>query len=103
MALTERTSLLDGPSRHPQSFFSKVVTLLKAEGEPSWLHSYRWFILGSWLNLLLLLAPVSAAAHYLNWDAPVRFGLSFIAIVPLAKVRRSIVVRDIAALTWVSS
>jgi len=86
MAPTERTSLLNGPSQHPQSFYSKIVTLLKAEGEPSWLNSYRWFIFGSWLNLLLLLTPLAAAAHYLNWDAPVRFGLSFIAIIPLAKL-----------------
>ncbi|KAI0256859.1 Calcium/proton exchanger [Lactifluus subvellereus] len=86
MAPTDRTPLLNGLSPHPESFYSKVVTLLKADGEPSWLDSYRWFILGSWLNLLLLLTPAAAAAHYLNWDAPLRFGLSFIAIVPLAKL-----------------
>ncbi|KAN0130548.1 Sodium/calcium exchanger domain containing protein [Lactarius tabidus] len=57
-----------------------------AEGEPSWLDSYRWLLFSSWLNLLLPLVPVAAAAHYLNWDAPLRFGSSFLAIIPLAKL-----------------
>jgi len=91
MFLSEQTPLLDGnwqppPSRSP-SLNLRMFALLKAEGEPSWLDSYRWFIFGSWLNLLLLLVPVAAAAHYLNWDAPLRFGFSFVAIIPLAKVR----------------
>jgi hypothetical protein len=51
------------------------------------LSSYRWFFFGSKLNILLLLAPVAAVAHYQNWDAPLRFGFSFVAIIPLAKVR----------------
>jgi len=29
---------------------------------------------------------VAAAAHYLNWDAPLRFGSSFVAIIPLARL-----------------
>jgi Ca2+:H+ antiporter len=29
---------------------------------------------------------VAAASHYLNWDAPLRFGFSFVAIIPLAKL-----------------
>jgi Ca2+/H+ antiporter len=84
----EQTPLLNGHRRHPNSrpFYPKVVALLKAEGEPSWLDSYRWFIFGSWWNLLLLLVPVAATAHYMNWDAPLRFAFSFIAIIPLAKV-----------------
>jgi hypothetical protein len=64
-----------------------MVSLLKAEGEPSWVDSYRWFIFGSWANLLLLLVPVAVVAHHCNWDAPLRFGFSFVAIIPLAKVR----------------
>jgi Ca2+:H+ antiporter len=84
----EQTPLLNGNRRQRRgpSFYRKIVALLKGDGEPSWLNSYRWFLFGSWLNLLLLLVPVAAAAHYLNWDAPVRFGLSFVAIIPLAKV-----------------
>lgn len=59
---------------------------IKAEGEPSWLQSYRWFFFGSWVNVLLVFVPLSAAAHYLNWDAALRFSFSFLAIVPLAKL-----------------
>jgi Ca2+:H+ antiporter len=84
----EQTPLLNCHGRQSSSppFYLKIVALLKAEGEPSWLDSYRWFIFGSWWNLLLLLTPVAAAAHYLNWDAPLRFGLSFVTIMPLAMV-----------------
>jgi Ca2+:H+ antiporter len=82
MSSTEQTPLLNG---HPRARTS-IMAFVRAEGEPSWLDSFRWFVFGSWLNLLLLLVPVAAAAHYLHWDAPLRFGLSFIAIVPLAKV-----------------
>ena len=90
MSHSEQTPLLNGNWQHPPrspSFYPKVVAFLKAEGEPSWLESYRWFIFGSWMNLLLLLVPVAAASHYLDWDAPLRFGFSFVAIIPLAKVR----------------
>ena len=90
MDLPEQAPLLNG-NRQPPAWSSslslRMFALLKAEGEPSWLDSYRWFIFGSWLNLLLLLVPVSAAAHFLDWDAPLRFGISFFAIIPLAKVR----------------
>lgn len=86
MPSSEQTPLLNGNCQRPPSFYSRVLALLKAEGEPSWLDSYGWFIFGSWANLLLLLVPVAAAAHYLNWDAPLRFGFSFVAIIPLAKV-----------------
>ena len=72
--------------RQPPSFYQKILALLKAEGEPSWLESYRWFFFGSWFNVLLLLVPVAVTAHFSNWDAPLRFGFSFVAILPLAKV-----------------
>jgi hypothetical protein len=85
----ERTPLLNEYSRPPQSFYQKTLSLFKTEGEPSWLDSYRWFLLRSWLNFLLLLAPVAAAAHHLQWDALLRFGFSFVAIIPLAKVCRT--------------
>ena len=74
-------------SEQTPSFYQRTLTFLKAEGELSWLDSYRWFIFDSWLNLLLLFIPVAAVAHYLNWNAPLRFGFSFVAIIPLAKVR----------------
>jgi len=89
MSYSEQTPLLNGNPQHPRSpsLYPKMVSLLKAEGEPSWVDSYKWFIFGSWANLLLLLVPVAAASHYFNWDAPLRFGFSFVAIIPLAKVR----------------
>jgi hypothetical protein len=88
MPPSEQTPLMNGNWRQSRSlpFYPKVVALLKAENEPSWVDSYRWFFFGSWWNLLLLLVPVAAAAHYLNWDAPLRFAFSFVAIMPLAKV-----------------
>jgi hypothetical protein len=87
MPSTEDTPLLNGHDGPAESLYLKFLTLLRAEGEPSWLSSYRWFIFGSKLNILLLLGPVAAVAHYQNWDAPLRFGFSFVAIIPLAKVR----------------
>lgn len=86
MLPTEQSPLLNGHPPQRRSLYQSIVVFVKAEGEPSWLASYRWFIFGSWLNLLLLLVPIAAASHYLNWDAPLRFGFSFVAIVPLAKL-----------------
>jgi len=54
--------------------------------EPSSAESWRYFILGSYFNILLFFIPLSAAAHHLNWDAAFRFSFSFLAIVPLAKL-----------------
>jgi Ca2+:H+ antiporter len=85
MSPTEQSPLLNG-NPQARSLYQSTLAFVKAEGEPSWLNSYRWFVFGSWLNLLLLLVPVATAAHYLQWDAPLRFGFSFIAIVPLAKL-----------------
>jgi Ca2+:H+ antiporter len=87
MSPTEQSPLLNGNPPARRSLYQSTLAFVKAEGEPSWLDSYRWFVFGSWLNLLLFLVPVATAAHYLHWDAPLRFGFSFIAIVPLAKVR----------------
>ena len=54
--------------------------------EPSWFESYKWFFFSSYFNALLVFVPLSALAHHLNWDVSLRFGFSFLAIVPLAKV-----------------
>ncbi|KAK0463579.1 Sodium/calcium exchanger protein-domain-containing protein [Desarmillaria tabescens] len=70
---------------HP-TFIKRCSAVFKAEGEPSWLDSYKFFLFGSYLNILLLFVPLCATAHYLNWDAGLRFAFSFIAIVPLAKL-----------------
>jgi hypothetical protein len=73
----------------------------------SWIRSMKFF-LGSWIvrpqkdapflvsltnvlliqNILLLFIPLSAMAHYLVWDAGLRFLFSFIAIIPLGKASR---------------
>ena len=84
MSPTEQSPLLNPRAR--RSRYQSIFAFVGADGEPSWLDSYRWLIFSSWLNLLLPLVPVAAAAHYLNWDAPLRFGFSFVAIIPLAKV-----------------
>lgn len=72
---------------HSYTFIGKVKTFIKAEGQPGWLKSFRWFIFGSWINILLVFIPLSFISHFLNMDAALRFVFSFIAIVPLAKVR----------------
>lgn len=88
---SESTPLLQNGRQNGQadqrlSFAQRVVKAIKAEGEPSWLESYKWFFFGSYTNVLLVFVPLSAVAHNLNWDAALRFSFSFIAIVPLAKV-----------------
>jgi len=62
------------------------LAFVKGEGEPSWSQSYNWFFFGSYFNLLLVFVPLSALANYLHWDVSLRFGYSFLAIVPLAKL-----------------
>ncbi len=85
---SERTALLTGENGHAprQSFVQRALAVIEAKDEPSWGKSLRFFFLGSYLNVLLLFVPLSAVAHYLNWDAALRFSFSFIAIIPLAKV-----------------
>ena len=89
MPPTDRTPLLENGdySEHQPTFPERVLQVIKAEGEPSWLDSYKHFIFGSWLNVLLVFVPLSALSHFLNWEAPLRFSFSFIAIMPLAAVR----------------
>ncbi|KAF5380913.1 hypothetical protein D9615_004160 [Tricholomella constricta] len=83
---TESTSLLNGNSRPRRSFLQRVATVVAARDEPSWFASYRWLILGSYLNILLLFIPLSFFSHHLHWDAGLRFSFSFVAIIPLAKL-----------------
>ncbi|KAF8896970.1 Sodium/calcium exchanger protein-domain-containing protein [Mucidula mucida] len=85
---SERTALLTGENGHAprQSFVQRALAVIEAKDEPSWGKSLRFFFLGSYLNVLLLFVPLSAVAHYLNWDAALRFSFSFIAIIPLAKL-----------------
>lgn len=87
MPATEDTPLLNG---HPtgSSPFRRLVMFLKGkDDEPGWSDSLKFLVFGTYLNVLLVFVPLSAVAHYLNWDAALRFSFSFLAIVPLAKVR----------------
>lgn len=68
------------------SLSQRIFSVVKAEGEPTWLASFNYFIFGTYLNVLLIFVPLSIIAHHLNWDAALRFSFSFLAIVPLAKV-----------------
>src|SRR5437879_724658 len=67
-------------------FRERFVSILKAEGEPTWIQSYTWFFFGSWFNILLVFVPLSVFAHHMHLDVALRFGFSFMAIMPLAKV-----------------
>ncbi len=90
MPPSDRTPLLENGhgAQPPKPFFVRLADSLSTEGQPSWLHSYKFFIFGSYINILLVFVPLSIISHTLNWDAPLRFSFSFIAIMPLAAVRR---------------
>jgi len=68
------------------SFIQKVSNVLKADGEPGWLASSKFLLLSSWFNILLVFIPLSILSEQLDWDAGLRFGFSFVAIIPLAKL-----------------
>lgn len=89
--MTDRTPLLENGNgaEPPKPFFRRFADTLSAEGQPSWLQSYKFFFFGSYLNVLLVFIPLSFFSHFLNWDAALRFGFSFVAIMPLAAVRHS--------------
>jgi Ca2+:H+ antiporter len=82
----EQTALLANGHRSSRTFGQRVLKFVKAEGEPSWAKSYQHFLV-TWTNILLVFVPLSFLSHHLNWDAALRFSFSFIAILPLAKVR----------------
>ena len=67
--------------------------------DPTWFESYKWFLFSSYFNVLLIFVPLSALAHHLNWDVSLRFGFSFFAIVPLAKVPTLLPANDGTALS----
>ena len=85
MPAGEQTPLLSNGDTQNKSFSGKVLSFVKAEGQPGFLTSYRnLFIRRS--NILLVFLPLAAVAHYLQMDAGVRFAFSFLAIIPLAKL-----------------
>jgi len=92
MPPTDRTPLLEnghGANGHTRrlSYKERIVSIFSVpEDQPGWIQSYRFFLLGSWLNVTLVFVPLSFLSHHLGWDAALRFSFSFIAIMPLAKV-----------------
>lgn len=75
----------NGGSQH--QFVHRFAHFLSTpDDEPTWLASYKFFIFGSYFNILLVFIPLSFISHWLDWDAALRFSFSFIAIMPLAKV-----------------
>jgi Ca2+:H+ antiporter len=89
MTSSENSPLLEngGLSGHRNpSLFRRVRNFMKGEDEPSWTESFKFFIFGTWFNILLVFIPLSFISHSLDWDAGLVFLFSFLAIVPLAKV-----------------
>nr|VWO97935.1 PLA2 protein [Ganoderma boninense] len=86
MPPSDRTPLLENGNgaRPPKPFFARLADSFSTQGQPSWLSSYKFFLFGSYLNVLLLFVPLSIISHKLDWDAALRFSFSFIAIMPLA-------------------
>lgn len=83
---SENSPLLsNGEETQRQPFSRRAISFMKGEGQPGFFQSYHYLFLESWVNLLLLFIPLSAVSHYLMWDAGLRFTLSFLAIIPLAK------------------
>ena len=90
---TSRISTLGyGNSLHGlKVFFTRVANSLSSEGQPPWRHSYNFFLLGSYLNILLVFALLSGISYQYNWDAALQFASSFIAVVTLATVRPGVI------------
>jgi Ca2+:H+ antiporter len=64
----------------------RIVDFMRGEDEPSWAESFKFFIFGTWLNILLVFIPLSFISHVMDWDAGLIFLFSLMAIVPLAKL-----------------
>ncbi|KAG2060067.1 calcium/proton exchanger [Suillus hirtellus] len=89
MSSSESTRLLGngGHTGHKSlPFARRIVDCMKGEGEPSWEESFKFFIFGTWLNILLVFVPLSFISHNMNWDVGLVFRFSFMAIVPLSKL-----------------
>ncbi|TFY69958.1 hypothetical protein EVG20_g2922 [Dentipellis fragilis] len=69
------------------SGYKKVWHRIKGKGRSiGWLESLKAAALSSWLNVLLVLIPLSWAAHFAKWSHNAQFVLSFFAIMPLEKL-----------------
>jgi Ca2+:H+ antiporter len=96
MTSSETSPLLENGSysahRNPP-LTRRVVSFMKGEDEPSWAESFKFFIFGTWFNILLVFIPLSFISHSMDWDAGLIFLFSFLAIVPLAKVDTTPIIR----------
>ena len=92
MSPTDRTPLLENGNgvnahEHRLSYWERLVNAFTVpDDQPGWIQSSKFFFFGSWMNVMLVFVALSFVSHHLNWDAPLRFSFSFIAIMPLAKV-----------------
>ena len=74
------------PTVRSPGAMARIVEFMKGDGEPSWMKSFSWIIFGSYFNVFLVFVPLSFVAQQRNCDVLYRFGFSFFAVVPLAKV-----------------
>ena len=74
------------PTVRSPGAMARIVEFMKGDGEPSWMQSFSWIIFGSYFNVFLVFVPLSFVAQQRNCDVLYRFGFSFFAVVPLAKV-----------------
>ncbi|KAG2144120.1 calcium proton exchanger [Suillus bovinus] len=75
-------------TEHGRNLPFQTLNCMKGEGagEPSWEESFKFFIFGSWLNILLIFVPLSVISHNMNWDGGLVFLFSFMAIIPLSRL-----------------
>ncbi|KAI5450118.1 hypothetical protein NCC49_003745 [Naganishia albida] len=50
------------------------------------LQSARYLFFSSWMNVLLVAVPLALACNFVNWPQQIKFVISFVSIIPLAKL-----------------
>ncbi|KAJ3099644.1 hypothetical protein HDU97_002902 [Phlyctochytrium planicorne] len=73
----QNTPLLGGHSATSYAFDGPAPTTVS---------SFKFLILGDYLNILLLFLPIGLVAGWFKWSDSWVFGLNFLALIPLAKV-----------------
>lgn len=58
--------------------------LHSARAAPTYGQSAKAFLLGSYVNVLLVAVPLSFVSHFAGWGSTADFVISFLAIIPLA-------------------
>jgi len=89
MPSSERSPLIgeNGQVQQTEPFIHRVFHAIQGRNsEPGWLRSFKFFFFESYFNIFLAFIPLGAVAHFLNWDAGLRFAFNFIAIIPLARL-----------------